>query len=190
VLVSAAVYLIAAALGIVLIAAAVGAVIAALALLVRLAVKKRRAILITPAAGLPSPAYHNDDEPTQPQEIIMGRADPLTTIRNWSDEQIAQLPPRTRARVGELKHYVETEAQDERFLRITELLPVGAVFEPKDPASGLRARIISVDHRWSGESGDPPEVIVTFEHINSGHHVIWPAQTFLARWILSEEVDF
>jgi hypothetical protein len=96
----------------------------------------------------------------QPQEYLMGNSfavNPTTTVTTVSPKQ-------------------------DDFLAFTKAFPLRAVFLARDPSSDIRVRILAVDHRWSGTKGDPINVIITFEHLESGHRFHWPAQAFTEHW--------
>ena len=73
--------------------------------------------------------------------------------------------------------------EQDKFRSFTRAFPVRAVFQSRDRESDIQVRILAVDHRWSGEAGEPVNVIITFEELESGHRFHWTAKTFHEHWV-------
>lgn len=144
---------------------------------VGLLISKRRAILTTA------------QQQPQPQEYGMAR-DPVATIKSWSMDDIAQLPPGARSAVSEVQRTLRGALKDEEFLQFTRAYPIDSKWVATDEGSQLRVQIVAVDHRWDGRPETEEQVIITFKHIPSGHRFHWPVRAFAERWTIDPEEDF
>jgi hypothetical protein len=139
---------------------------------------------------LPTTAQPQQRQFTTTKEYpIVGR-DPITTIKNWKDEDIATLPDGARVIVSDIQQTLKHAERDEEFRSFTSFFPIGTRWLARDRGSNLRVKILAVDHRWSGRQGEPETVIITFEELASGHRFHWPAEAFANRWNLDPEEDF
>lgn len=134
----------------------------------------------------PQPQQHF----TTTKEYPVVPRDPITTIKNWRDDDIATLPESARVIVSDIQQTLRHAERDQEFHRLVALFPIGTRWVARDRGSDLRVKILAVDHRWTGRTGEPETVIITFEHTASGHRFHWPAGVFANRWDPDTEEDF
>jgi len=160
--------------------------------LIGFAIDRRRTTMHPPQETsrlLPAPAQQQPQFTTTKEYPIVGR-DPITTIKNWGDDDIATLPETARVIVSDIQQTLKHAEADEEFHRLVALFPIGSRWVARARGSDLRVKILAVDHRWTGRKGDLETVIITFEHVGSGHRFHWPSASFANRWNPDVEEDF